>query len=280
MKSHNARASMMAGKESAMSRRTKFLLGALPAALVLQSCAPPEQGSVFIEGAVPLDPPQCTVTAAGNVFRPNSILDIGVVPEAANSLIVPVKVRTNLPATFNTQDVTQDQQRSPNYPNYGAADNNIITFTESEVFLTTDSDRDGPALTGNGLPLSDGNPRVSSVGGTVFNQQTQLSAPNVIFVQAITTADAALLQEDPFIADQLAGDPTKSIRVTTNIRVKGITTGGSEVRSPPFPFQVELCQGCLTTRILDCDPLTPGEQPAVQQDVCNPGQDFPLFACE
>jgi hypothetical protein len=266
-------------KETIMSH-TKALLAVFPlAALAAIGCTPPEQGSIFIEGARQLVPP-CTVST-GNTFQSQSLLDIGTTPETANDLLVPLQVVTNLPATFSTQDVGQDGTRSPNYPNYGATDNNVVTFSEAEAFLTTDADRGSEAaLTEEGLPTSDSNARVTAIGGTVFNTQTQLSQKQIVFVTAITTEDAALLQQDPFVADAINGDPTKTVKVTVNLRINGNTTGNATVRSAPFPYQVELCQGCLFQAVTDCDPETAGDQPPSLAETCNSGQDIPALTCE
>jgi hypothetical protein len=283
MKSHTASGTLTVGKETTMTRHTRLVLSLLPAAALLAAgCEPPEQGSIFIQGARVAKPPECTVQAAAQgPFRSLSLLDIGTTPETANDLVLPVQVVTNLPATFSTSDVSQDRTRSPNYTNYGAADNNVITFTSAEAFLTTDADRDGePALSEEGLPTSDSNARVTSVGGTVFNTQTSLNSMQILFINAITAEDAALLQQDKFVSEALGGDPTKTVQVNVTIRVEGVTTGNAAVRSPPFPYQVQLCQGCLSTFVTDCDAATAGDQPAVPAEVCNPGQDDPLFTCE
>lgn len=281
MKTHIASGNMTEGKETTMNRPGWLILSLLPAASLFAACTPPEQGSIFIQGARDAKPPECTVQAAAQgPFRSLSLLDIGTTPETANGLVLPVQVVTNLPATFSTQEVSQDRTRSPNYPNYGAADNNVITFTDAESFLTTDADRDGePVLKGDGLP-TESNPAVTSLGGTVFNTQTSLNSMQILFVNAITAEHAALLQEEDFISEALGGDPTKTVQVNVTLRVSGVTTGNATVRSPPFPYQVQLCQGCLSTFVTDCDPATAGDQPAVANDVCNPGQDDPLFTCD
>lgn len=273
-------------------RKMMVLAGFTVAALGNAGCDV-EQPSSFIEGVLFNEGPDCTVNSNDRTFVPTALLDIGNDAATAHSLVLPVKVRTNLPSTFTTQDLTQDESRSPNYPNYGQVDNNIITFTESEVFFTTDADSaQGPALQNEGTPVNDATVRVSGVSGVAFNEQTTLLTESVVFTTAITAQDAALLQDEPFVNEALiAQNPNGAIanraRVIVNLRLAGITTGGASVRTPPFPFPVELCAGCLTT-VPNCgtvdhddDPATPEitVEPIANDAVCGIGQDEPLFIC-
>ena len=149
---------------SAATVRLSLLLVSAVAGL---ACAPPEQGSVFIEGVLPVDPGTCAAKATSGAvpktFLASTVLDIGTEGgDDGNSLTVPVQATTNLPATFSGQDIQDDKTKSPNYPDYGSSDSNVITFTNSEVFFSTDADRDGePALTQEGLPTTDANSRVT-----------------------------------------------------------------------------------------------------------------------
>lgn len=246
-------------------------------------CAPPEQGSVFIEGVLPVGPDcsaKATAGAVAKAFVASTTLDIGTEGgDDGNSLTIAVQATTNLPATISGTDVTEDRQKSPNYPDYGSVDNNVITFTNSEVFFSTDADRDGePALTQEGLPTTDANSRVTGLGGTVFNTQTTLSNASALFVTAATQEDAENLKKDKFVRAALGGDPTKRVRILANIRVLGRTTGSSGVRSPPFPFPVDLCEGCLTA-VPACVDAAGNPVAPVANDTCFFGQDRPAFTC-
>lgn len=233
-----------------------------------------EQGTAFIEGVLPLEAPDCAADANDETFVATSTLDVGFDPNGldANALVLPLKVRTNLPSTFSTQSLTQDQTRSPNFPSYGNVDTNVITFNTSEVFYSTDADRgDDLALGNNGTPVNDNTARLTGVSGVAFNEQTQLLTESVIFTTAITKEDAAALAAEPFVAGGLV-DATSRVRVIANIRLVGTTTGNAEVRTPPFPFAVELCRGCI---IPDC-----GDAEAIPgpDGFCVRGQDDP-FVC-
>lgn len=240
---------------------------------------PPEQGTAFIEGVLPLEAPDCTVNAAGNVFVAGAILDVGFDPNGldANSLILPLKVRTNLPSTFSTQTLSQDLSRSPNFQTYGSVDNNIITFTESEIFYSTDADRDDELqLVNPGTPLNDNTARRIGVSGVVFNEQTQLLTESVIFATGITKEDAAALAAEPFVSEGLVNADSR-VRIIANIRLEGITTGSATVRTPAFPFAVELCRGCLVPQCDANEELQPDAELA-PEGICVRGQDLP-FEC-
>src|SRR5690606_29496586 len=134
---------------------------ALSAGLVLThaaACVDVEQGSVFIQGALDVNAEDdCLANANDQVFRSGGILDIGTCdpadPDQAdcqngpNAFSLALKVVTNLPSTFSSQDLQQQRTQSPNFVSFGNTDNNVVTFDEAEVFFTTDADRDGePAL--------------------------------------------------------------------------------------------------------------------------------------
>ena len=243
------------------------------AATALAACAPEEAGTAVIEGVFPLIAPECTVKADDDVFVATNVLDIGFDAATANSLLLPLKVRTNLPSTFSTQTLSQDQQRSPNYASYGNVDTNIITFKTSEIFYTTDADRGAELALGNtGTPVNDNTARRTGVSGVAFNEQTQLLTESVVFATAITRDDAGALGLEQFISDALI-DVNSRVRVIANIRLEGETTGSATVRTPPFPFAVELCRGCLV-------PQCPAGQSAVPAngDACLRGQND-VFVC-
>lgn len=252
------------------------MITAAAALALATACETPEQGTAFIEGVLQLEPPACAANANADVFVATSLLDIGFDPNGldANSLTLPLKVRTNLPSTFSTQTLSQDQTRSPNFINYGSVDNNIITFSVSEVFYSTDADRDADLqLNNDTTPRNDLTARRTGVSGVVFNEQTQLLTESVVITTAITKEDAASLAAEPFIAGGLVNADSR-VRVTANIRLEGETTGNATVRTPPFPFSVDLCRGCLI-------PQCPAGEIAVPADpdgVCVRGQDDP-FVC-
>ncbi len=263
---------------SLMKLNTRSLaLAALATAAISAGCdPPPEQGTAFVEGVLGLEAPDCLVNANDQVFVAGALLDVGFDPNGAdaNSLILPLKVRTNLPSTFSTQTLTSDQTRSPNYPTYGNVDTNIITFTTSEIFYSTDADRgDELQLQNPGTPLNDNTARRIGVSGVAFNEQTQLLSESVVFTTGIAKEDAAALAAEPFIADGLVNAESR-VRVIVNIRLEGTTTGNAIVRTPLFPFGVDLCRGCL---IPDCD----DDEIAVPENadgVCVRGQNDP-FEC-
>lgn len=227
---------------------------------------PPQQGSAFIEGFLQFgDPPDCEVNETDDVSVKTPLLDVG--GAVANSLVLALKVRSNLPSTGQ-------QAPSASYVSYGASDNNIITFTNSEVFFSTDGDRRGePALTN--ASLNGEVPRVAGVTGVAFNEGLSLLKESVILMTAITSEDATALKEEPFIATVSGLSDVKRVRITVNLLLEGLTSGNAPVRTAPFPVGVELCIGCLIP--LQC-PVGTVALPANAAGVCHRGQDD-LFEC-
>lgn len=257
--------------------RTLALAALATGASLAAGCdPPPEQGTAFIEGVLGLEAPDCLVDPGDQTFVAGALLDVGFDPNGldANSLILPLKVRTNLPSTFSTQQLTQDQQRSPNFPNYGNVDTNVITFTTSEIFFSTDADRgDELQLQNPGTPLNDNTARRTGVSGVAFNEQTQLLSESVVFTTGISKEDAAALAAEPFISDGLVNADSR-VRVILNVRLEGTTSGNALVRTPLFPFGVDLCRGCLIPQCDDNQIAVP-----VNADgVCVRGQNDP-FEC-
>ncbi len=246
----------------------------------LGGCAADDEGETVIEGVLGVTAPDCTASAGDNVFQATALLDIGTNANNASDLILPLKVATNLPSTFSTQDLTQDKTASPNFKNYGNTDNNIITFTESEVFFSTDEDRADQLQLGNveGTPVNDKSVRTTGVAGVVFNQQTQLLSEAAVFATGVTRGDAVLLQSEPFIAGAIAAGGTA--RIIVNMRLVGNTTGNARVVTPLFPFPVQLCAGCLITAP-NCgnddagNPITP----VPNDKLCFSGNDLPSLVC-
>lgn len=241
-------------------------------------CVADEQGTAFIEGVLPLRAEDdCTVEADENVFVATALLDVGFDPNGldANSAVLPLKVRTNLPSTFTTQDLQQDRIRSPSFPSYGNVDNNIITFTTSEIFYSTDADRGNELqLVNNGTPVNDNTARRTGVSGVAFNEQTTLLTESVIFATAVTKEDAAALAAEPFVANGLVNADSR-VRIIANIRLEGLTTGNALVRTPTFPFGIDLCRGCLIPQCEDDEVAVPADP----EGVCVRGQDQP-FICQ
>lgn len=232
-----------------MIRQTKSLTAfALAVGSVL--CGAPlvgcgvDNGSVFIEGVLPIAKAEnCVVDPNGGVFRSESLLDLGDAI-TANALVLAMRVVTNLPNTFSATDESQSETRAPNYPNYGNSDSNVITFTDAEVFYTTDQDRPGePALTAAGLQLPgrDDPPLQVGVGGTVYNTQSQLNTGAAIIATVLTQEYAGQLQ-----------GATNINRILVNIRLAGHTTGAGGVKTPPFVYPVQLCRGCLVVAEETC----------------------------
>jgi len=241
---------------------------------------PPEQGQSFIEGVLTLVAPQC-VADVGNDFQATALLDIGNNAGNASDLVLPLKVRTNLPSTFTTQTLGEDHTRSPNYsPVYGNTDENIITFQDSEVFFSTDEDRSDELQLGQveGTPVNANSVRITGVAGTVFNQQTQLLGEGSVIATGVTRADAVLLQTEPFIAGAIQAGGTA--RIIVNIRLVGQTTGNTRVETPLFPFPVTLCAGCLVNAP-NCGVDAAGNpiQPIPNDQVCIFGNNEPTFVC-
>lgn len=269
-------------KEPSMRRshspRKLVLAAGLAIAAVAGGCAPPEEPSAFIEGVFPLVGPECTAEAASNDFVASALLDIGADGNTTNNLFLPVKVRTNLPSTFSSQQLTQDQSRSPNYPFYGAVDNNVITFNEARVFFTTEEDADGELQFKEKLtPRNENTASVSAVSGVVFNEQTQLLTESVVFATVVSSGDAAKLFQEEFVSGPIQnGD---RVRIVANIRIAGKTTGGADVETPPFPFPVDLCGDCLAPPA-NCGVVGGvAIQPVPNPASCSPGQDVPELIC-
>lgn len=258
--------------------RTACLPALLAATLAITAgCpAPPENSTAFIEGVLALDPTDgCVVDGTASVFTSSALLDIGIDATSANSLVLAPKAVLNLPNTFSTQRSTSELAEQPNYPTYGYADNNAITFTAAEVFYSTDADRPGDPELDSPLPINDASARRIGVGGSVFNEQQQLLSATAVITTAITAQDAAQLQVQPFVQNLLAAanatnNPADNrARILVNLRLTGFTSGNAPVRTPPFVFPVDLCAGCL----VDVGACDPGE--TLIDSGCTRGVDFP-----
>src|SRR5688572_14081159 len=95
--------------------RTFALSIFVAAGLGLSGCPAPEQGAVFIEGAMPILPTDdCIVDPGNEVFIASGTLDIGFNGPSANQLIIAARVRSALPASVNTQNIIREETQSPN----------------------------------------------------------------------------------------------------------------------------------------------------------------------
>lgn len=241
-------------KEAGMNRHAKSLATCLALTLVALVGAlgcQVDNATAFIEGIMRIAPIECEVDPNDAVFVSGALLDIGRGANDANALVVAPRVVINLPNTFQAQDLTLDRTRSANYPSYGYADNNTINFTAAEVYLSTDADRDdAPMLGGTTLPIDENTARHIGVGGTVYNTQSQLNTASAIIATAISTEDAVNLQAAGYVSEQIG--VSGRARILLNLRLTGTTSGAADVRTPPFVFPVELCQGCLVQDAAEC----------------------------
>jgi hypothetical protein len=214
-------------------------------ALALGSACVEQQGSVFISGALPVEPPQCTALPAGQVYQSSGLLDIGRTGQDGFGYTIALQVTTNLPATTNTQTLQESRIGNPNYPNYGNADSNVVVFESVEVYFADENDQPVPTLPSE--PGSAIAPRRSLVGGSVFNIQTTLNARASLFAPLVTAEEAVRLQAIA-LTTRLDNNPDGRVTLIGRIRLAGRTTGGGNVESPWFSFPLQLCKGCLVGR--------------------------------
>lgn len=257
-----------------------------------------EDPSVFIEGVLPILPDACEVSAADQVFLPSGRLDLGAAGVGAYRSFL--KVRTNLPATFNNQDNQQSRQRTPNFPNYGSADNNIITMKESRLEISISgrvdqlqalADLGSEQLSCNADACTFTQDAVAPATGSVFNQQQNLSTPAAIATELLPAAQASALAD--LISQDLPGimpkGPSDTLTVNVAATLVGNTSGNGALRDTitlPFPFTIEVCFGCLQPSQETCDLYaTPGTSqpfpapPADERFTCFAGQDIGVNAC-
>ena len=205
-----------------------------------------DQASVTITNAVQ------PVTAGPGCSQTEEPLPTGVLDISLNTgYLAALSVRTNLPSTINTQQLTQ---QGGSYPNYGNGDANIVSFGSSEV-----SHRDGEANdepfnllqpTANfnngavpGLPTQQ-QPRIQPSTGVVFNEQQNLGNSTLVYVPAITPQEVQVIK-DGQIGLSLAGSPAARRLLLVNITLQGQTSGAGYVKSNAFTLPVSLCFGCL-----------------------------------
>jgi|GEM_PF-1188260 len=277
------------------------LTAILAAGLATTGCME-EEAAMFIEGALPLIPDQCLVSDADQVFLSSGTLDLGRGGGGYSGFL---KVRTNLPATFNNQDVQQDKQQSPNYPDYGAVDNNVVIFESAEITFSLQSDADtigtlaaaasqvgGANLECAGNECRSPVAEVIPAAGTVFNTQTQLNQAAVVVAEVLSGATAQTLKAVYAKALELDNNaraartyldaPGETQRVNLEIVLVGRTTGSQNlrtVRSAPFPFGIDICVGCLAPDAGLCRTFNAVPVAIPEAQACITGQDFLTAAC-
>jgi hypothetical protein len=263
-----------------------------------------EDAAMFIEGVLPLVPEACEVQSTQTIFSTCGLLDLRV----GRGYTANLKVRTNLPATFNNQDVQQSRSQSPNFPNYGAVDNNVVIFETAEVTFTLQSDADtvldlaaaaaqvdgGSSLACSGGTCTSSQPEVIPAGGTAFNQQTSLNREALVTTELLSSSTAQTLlavYEKAIVLQAAAVDdrrfldvPGETQRLNVEVVLVGRTTGSQNlrlVRSAPFPFGIDICRGCLEPDAGFCRGF--GDNVVLLPDpdaaVCIPGQDFASAKC-
>lgn len=256
----------------------RFLVASTLALGLGASCVN-QDGSVFIEGAVPI-PGDCTVAAGAKEFLSNGVLDVS----SPRSYTAALQVVTNLPATFSNTNVTEDKTKSPNYPNYGATDNNVIIFDSAETSFSFAANPDivAPdafACDDTSCATNEKAPSVNALAGTVFNTQTQLNGKTIVFAEAISST----LSTDLAAAfDGVLKFPTDRVRVVADIVLKGTTTGNGDLRPVTtfsFPLPIDVCVGCLAPNADFCAGLN-AVSVAAAVNSCFEGQDVQTAACQ
>lgn len=263
---------------------------------------------VFIEGAQPLLSPDCRVDAADNDFSSNGTFDL----LGGSGYTAVLKVRTNLPSTFSGQDVAQGRTQSPNYPNYGGADNNVVIFNGAEIeysFVTDQltseklvatATREGftgelecrAAVEGDLLRTCTLGKRTVALSGSVFNTQTSLNGASAIATQAfppdLGIELARLYKQTATDAGTAATNlalltaPTDRQRVIASVALLGQTTGNGDLRSLKtfaFPYPVDLCLGCLIPDQSFCADREAVAAVVNTDGACIAGVDIAVTAC-
>jgi hypothetical protein len=270
------------------TRRSSALRAPLVAALTLGAltgCSG-DDAAVFIEGVLVKDA-ACTVSSAGTVFRAGGTYDIAGAQGGYN---VGLKVRTNLPSTFNSGNANQ----SPNYPNYGPVDNNVVVFDSAVVEYTlavdvdtgtnletfTNKQIDCETSEDSASAICTIKPRTVTASGTVFNPQSSLNTAGLVATELVPKDLAEVLQAafEGVGALQAPGD---TARLTATVSLVGSTTGSGEYRkltSFPLPFPIDLCVGCLVASDEFCEAF---DAVAVETNapVCDVGQDTRTSSC-
>lgn len=250
--------------------------------------------AIFIEGVLVRDATDCTVSSADTLFRSGGTYDLAA---AQNGYSVGLKVRTNLPSTLSSVGGNQ----SPNYPNYGPVDNNVVVFDSAVVEYTlavdTETGTNLEAFTNKQIdcePSEDSanaictiKPRTVTASGTVFNPQASLNSAGLVATELVPKDLADVLQAafEGVGALQFPGD---SARLTATVSLVGSTTGSGEYRkltSFPLPFPIDLCVGCLVAskefcEVFDAFPAASKDAQGKPVVICVPGQDQVVSRCE
>ncbi len=274
-----------------------------------------EDAAMFINGVIPLNNNCEAPNQQGNnqILQGQGVFDL---EQASAGFVAPLKITTNLPATFNNQDLTQARTQSPNYPSYGPVDNNVVIFQSAsfEGKMTTDLEtaealqtaadgQGGIAFRGAEIVLTEATVPAS---GIVFNTQTTLNTSAVVTTQLLTSAQALALKqiyedaqratgiidnsnnlnEDLARQFNLLALPSQRQSVEVEVAVTGETTGAQGLRpvvSAKFPFIIDLCFGCLNPSQQFCDRFGGAGGDVVVTEIdgaCLPGQDKVSAQCE
>ncbi len=254
------------------------LLAAMAATVPLASagCADwvgMDQGMIVIEGAILAKngTQGCTNTTT-DPFVSGGVLDVAI----AQTYTMGMVVRTNLPATVNTQILQQERLRSFNYPNYGNADSNTVLINQARVFYTDGDNGDyvAPLPTDEPNWLNIESPtreRRTQASTTVFNEQTSLGNNNVMFIPAITREESITIGE--LYEDDFNNNPNFAKSLVVNVTLDGTTSGGGFVQSPTFSYPITICRNCIIPQVVNCaadEELLPADNCALV------GQDAPL----
>lgn len=266
--------------------------------LASASCTVATDESIFVEGVVP---PEVSATdgcsfkavQSNPVFSTGGIYDIG---GASRGYFAALQVRTNLPSTFSTTDVSSSRTQSPNYPNYGPVDNNVVIFENAKISYEVLTDEEtGKALQAAASTL---NPPQNlkcvkgvcaieevtvTAGGTVFNQQTSLNTASIASTELVSFSLATNLKQIAERAGVLSA-PADRLKMIATVSIVGSTTGNGEIRkvtSFPLPFPIDLCIGCIAANEDICDNFDAivVANPNAADEVCIAGQDRPFQVC-
>jgi hypothetical protein len=194
----------------------------------------------------------CTVPVAPTVYQGIGTLDLSIVRAGFGSayFVFPL-IENNLPSSSN-----------------GSLDPNEIQLSGFQVDIewidappptsiqTVFDSNKGSSLLHYQIPWSGG---IASGGG-------QLSASVAAFPVG--------LAEQLVAAGGIGADP--SLTVELQIQALGTTNSGTSMRSDPFKFPVQVCNGCLVAKVAPCPyqaaPAHPGNS-------CNPAQDLLVDCC-
>lgn len=268
----------------------------LPLVLLgLASCTVDTDESIFVEGVLTpkVEEDGCVYQAvlSNPTFSLGGLYDIG---GATSGYFAALQVRTNLPSTFNTTDVTQSKTQSPNYPSYGPVDNNVVIFETAKITyeLLTD-ETTGELLEAAAQRLDIKNlacdkgvceieEQTVTATGAVFNAQTSLNTASVASTDLVPLSLARNLAAVVDEAGALAS-PNERMELKATVSIVASTTGSGDIRkvtSFPMTYPIELCVGCIAATDEICERFNAVVAPSPNADkVCDPGQDALFQAC-